>query len=68
MLITEESEALGAHGLMWKRQAGREAEYSVISDVRAVWTGCYQSRGREGTESDSRADRFSLYSCESQMR
>lgn len=36
MLITEESEALGAHGLMWKRHAGREAEYSVINDVSSV--------------------------------
>lgn len=68
MLITGESEALGARGLMWNRQAGRETEYSVINGIRAVWTGYYQSRGGEGTESHRRADRFLLYSCENQMR
>lgn len=57
MLITGKSEALGVLGLMWKRQAGRETEYSVISDVREVWTGYYQSRGCEGTECGSRVDR-----------
>lgn len=56
MLITGESETLGTQGPMWKGKAGRDTESGMTHDVRAMWTGYYQSRRCEGTASGSRVD------------